>query len=138
MKPQIKYTKGYKYQLEEDYEIQLGLEYCGNEDLVLDYITLTKNGKLIIFEGYAWDGPSGPTKDTKNAMRGSLIHDALYQLMRSGKLPHHYYMSADRIFFNCLKEDGMGAIRRGYWKLLKWTKGEAAKTKHKRKVYTAP
>jgi hypothetical protein len=37
-------------------------------------------------KGYAWNGPSGPTLDTRNFMRGSLVHDALYQLMREGRM----------------------------------------------------
>ena len=50
---------------------------------------LNTKGHLIIKRSYAWDGPSGPTIDTKNFMRGSLVHDALYQLMR------HEHLSSD-------------------------------------------
>ena len=53
----------------------------------LGLLEITSEGELIIRNGYSWDGPSGPTIDTKNFMQGSLIHDALCQLMREIILP---------------------------------------------------
>ena len=49
-----------------------------------DYARLFTNGYLVIFEGYQWDGPSGPAIDTDTFMRGSLVHDLLYELLRDG------------------------------------------------------
>ena len=65
--------------------------------------------------GYAWDGPSGPTIDTKNFMRGSLVHDGLYQLMREGLLAHEEYRkSADDLLRDICVEDGMSKFRAWY------------------------
>ena len=72
----ISYKSGYKYQLYEDYAVMIGM--IPPDDVVTDYIELNSDGLLTIRKGYAWDGPSGPTIDTLNFMRGSLVHDALY------------------------------------------------------------
>ena len=109
----IQYRSGYKYQIVEDYVVQLpelvNVPYCRSE-----YITLL-NGELRIREGYAWDGPSGPTIDTRNFMRGSLVHDALYQLMRENHLDHDKYRdTCDRILQRICIEDGMWQIR-AWW-----------------------
>jgi hypothetical protein len=79
MTDKIKYSRGYKYQLEETFVINIPIKPekpCQNK-----WASLNSEGRLVIEEGYAWDGPSGPTFDTKNFMRGSLVHDILYQFM---------------------------------------------------------
>ena len=82
----IKYKAGYKYQLKSNYAVTISIKPPA--DITTPYITLNAQGMLTLKDGYAWDGPSGPTIDTLTFMRGSLIHDALYQLMREGKLDH--------------------------------------------------
>jgi hypothetical protein len=63
----------------------------------------------------AWDGPSGPTIDTKGFMRGSLVHDGLYQLMRDGLLDHEEYRKdADLLLKAICLEDGMSRFRAWY------------------------
>ncbi len=85
---------GYKYQLMERYSFDVAIkEY----EIDTPYLSLGNDGILIIKKGYAWDGPSGPTIDTLNFMRGSLVHDALYQLMRMGKILYSYKDHADRL-----------------------------------------
>lgn len=71
------------------------------------FIGLSASGLLTIHPFYCWDGPSGPTFDTKTFMRGSLIHDALYQLMRQGYLSTSFKAEADRELFRACIEDGM-------------------------------
>lgn len=106
----IAYNGGYKYQLKESYF--LAIEIKPATPINTDYINLDTVGNLTILEGYAWDGPSGPTIDTLTFMRGSLVHDALYQLMREGHLDHNIYRdTADRILQKMCKEDGMWALR---------------------------
>jgi len=84
-------------------------------DIKTDYIDLTSTGKITIKKGYAWDGPSGPTVDTLNFMRGSLVHDALYQLMREEELDKVIYREpADRLLQSMCKEDGMSSVR-AWW-----------------------
>ena len=82
--------------------------------MVQDYIILDTDGTLAIAAGYAWDGPSGPTFDTKNFMRGSLVHDALYQLMGNGLLPLTEREPADATLRRLCLEDGMSSIR-AWW-----------------------
>jgi Protein of unknown function (DUF1353) len=106
----ISYKKGYKYQLVEEYSTDIPIK--PDENIISDYINLSSDGKLVIKKGYAWDGPSGPTWDTLNFMRGSLVHDALYQLMRAEKLDKDKYREpADRLLQKMCKEDGMSSIR---------------------------
>ena len=127
----------YKYQLLEDYQTTLSLK----KDAAIDYVILNKNGKILIKENYAWDGPSGPTIDTKNFMRGSLVHDALYQLIREGKLnDKEDRKTADRILRDLCKEDGMSAVRAGIvYKAVRWFGKSAAKYDNTEdKVYYAP
>ncbi len=63
----------------------------------------------------AWDGPSGPTVDTENSMRASLVHDVLYQAMREGGLPQEARAWADREFRRILKADSMWWPRQWCW-----------------------
>lgn len=108
--PCIAYNGGYKYQLKADYSQQIDIK--PNHLVTLDFITLTIIGFLTVKKGYAWDGPSGPTIDTPNFMRGSLVHDALYQLMREGELDENQHRDeADRLLQKICIEDGMSEIR---------------------------
>lgn len=76
----IAYNDAYNYQLKETYVLAIEIK----PSLAIDheYIKFDVNGNLTINKGYAWDGPSGPTFDALTFMPGSLMHDALYQLMR--------------------------------------------------------
>lgn len=106
----ITYKLGYKYQLKEDYTIQLDIKPWNQIDT--EFIKLSKTGSLTIKSGYAWDGPSGSTINTLNIMRGSLIHDALYQLMREKRLDKkRFRRKVDRLLRKICRKDGMTAIR---------------------------
>jgi hypothetical protein len=106
----IKYRSGYKYQLAEDYLVKVSVVPL--QDIDTDYVGLTTQGMLLIKKGYAWDGPSGPTIDTKDFMRGSLVHDALYQLMRNRHLSKtRWREEADNELKRMCLEDGMWSIR---------------------------
>lgn len=74
------------------------------------YIRLDRR-VLSLKMGYAWDGPSGPAMDTRNIMRASLIHDALYQLMRESLLDFEYRGIVDDIFRTHCLEDGVSRLR---------------------------
>ena len=108
----IRYMKGYKYQTVCDYTVATGLTLP--KSFVTRWVILSENGILTIRSGYAWDGPSGPTFDTLTFMRGSLIHDALYQLMRMGRLSQEYRGAVDRLLQRICIEDGMCQIR-AWW-----------------------
>jgi hypothetical protein len=111
----IKYREGYKYQLAEDYFIEtrlLGIQ----ETYATPFAKLEPKGKLTLKQGYAWDGPSGPTIDTDNTLEASLVHDALYQFMAEGFLDEDYYrLPADKLLEDLLKEKGMRWWRRMLW-----------------------
>jgi hypothetical protein len=108
----IQYAEGYKYQLRRTYVDTIGIKPA--HDIRTAYIDLTVDGVLTIRGGYAWDGPSGPTIDTDTFMRGSLVHDALYQLMREGHLDMDQRQPADQILRDICQADGMWMPRR-WW-----------------------
>lgn len=81
----IIYSEGYKYQLQRDHT---ELTPVTGVSIVDDYFVLTQNGLLTVRKGYAWDGASGPTFDTLNSMRPSLVHDVFCQVLRDGRLDY--------------------------------------------------
>ncbi|MBS3964078.1 MAG: hypothetical protein KGZ80_06210 [Methylomonas sp.] len=110
----IAYRGGYKYQLKQHYSLPQSA-ILPDRPVDTAFIALDASGVLLIRAGYAWDGPSGPTIDTKNFMRGSLVHDALYQLMREGHLDLVAHRDpADRLLQTLCIEDGMSRIR-AWW-----------------------
>ena len=112
-KHQISYKSGYKYQLVEEYQVEISV--TPEKNIQTSYIDLTTEGLLTIKNGYAWDGPSGPTIDTPNFMRGSLVHDALYQLMRNKLIDKEKWRKkADGDLKRMCVEDGMSRIR-AWW-----------------------
>lgn len=108
----IAYREGYKYQLVVSYDGNIPL--YPPRDIRTEYIDLNKRGEILIRRGYAWDGPSGPAVDTSNFMRGSLIHDALYQLIRRGHLDRSMRGESDEILRKTCVEDGMSKAR-AWW-----------------------
>ena len=77
------------------------------------YFKLFKNGELIIFAGYAWDGASGAV-NTNDFVLASLVHDVLYQSMRLKLLPHPIRPYADKLLLDIARANGMGWIRAHY------------------------
>ncbi len=105
--------RNYKYQLVNDYTLAIDLR--PEADIRSPFVELTTTGQLTIQERYAWDGPSGPTVDTRTFMRGSLVHDALYQLMRLGLLDYKKHREyADDLLKKICLEDGMWSFRAWY------------------------
>lgn len=108
----IKYRKGYKYQLAETYEHQIPiLKY----DIQTEFIDLSITGLLRIKRGYAWDGCSGPTIDRPSNMRGGLVHDAGYQLLRLGLLPEEMKDVFDKLLHDICVKDGMWRFSAWYY-----------------------
>lgn len=107
----MKYKGGFKYQLVGDEYYETGIK-----GYIIDtrWLSLSLDGTLLVKDGYAWDGPSGPTIDTPSFMRGSLIHDALYELIRKGFIPQEYKIEADLILKEICLEDDMWEIR-AWW-----------------------
>jgi len=136
----IHYRGGYKYQLVSDYSVIISIKHETDIYSPDGFIKLSKDGILDIKRGYAWDGPSGPAIDTKTFMRGSLVHDALYQLMREDLIDKNIYRKeADKILFKICREDGMILIRAS-WVYTAVALGAkcAADPCSKRSIITAP
>ena len=133
----IKYSKGFKYQLKQDHRCFVDIR--PEEDIFTEFIELYKSGLLVIKNGYAWDGPSGPTIDTLTFMHGSLIHDSLYQIIRMQKLPRSFRKQADLELVKICKEDGMWAFRRWwvYWGVRLFAKS-AIHPNNRKRVIIAP
>lgn len=133
----IRYKSGFKYQLHETYTITLPW-LAGYPDYSADFLGV-HGDVLTIEKGYAWDGASGPTWDSKSSMRASLVHDALYQLMRVGVLPESARPAADDELYNIGLEDGMFRARIWAWrKGVRWAAGGAAKKGTERAIQEAP
>jgi hypothetical protein len=101
--------KFWKYENIEDVIISTGLktEQYYNSPFLL----MSCNGILTIRPGYRWDGASSVAIDTKNIMLPSLVHDALYQLIREGVLQPDDRKRCDEIMYELNIERGMAKIR---------------------------
>lgn len=129
----------WKYRLAEDEFFDVskwGLPAaCGAGGL----IEIRDDGHMVIRANYAWDGPSGPTIDTKTFMRGSLIHDALYQLIREGQLKDYHRLEADQILRAICREDGMNWVRAAWvFHSLRLAGGLAARARRPALILTSP
>ena len=134
----IRYRSDYKYQLAEGYEVKTLIR--PKADIETDFIDLDVAGNLLVKNAYAWDGPSGPIKDTPENMRASLVHDALYQLMRIGELnARTHRKTADIQFLEICKEDGVSSRTANLWyRGLRRFGKPAASPENKKKVRRAP
>ena len=134
----IRYRSEYKYQLASEYRIKIPI--LPAEDIGTEFIELDTGGELTVKNAYAWDGPSGPVIDTPENMRASLVHDALYQLMRNKKLnARTHRKAADRLFRDICKDDGVSSLRANvYYKALRKFGKPAASPENKKKIYRAP
>lgn len=117
LEEKLPYRSGYKYQLASDvhFSVPCLAKYAGFSNR---YLAILEDGVVRIKEGYAWDGASGPTIDTKNTFRGSALHDALYWFMRNGVIPMSFRAVADRILKELCIHDGMWE-----WRAEKWEAG---------------
>jgi hypothetical protein len=72
-------------------------------------------------------------------MRGSLFHDALYQLLRLELISHKERVKADRLLSDICKEDGMWKWRADGWEKAVHEFGIfAADPEHEKPVIVAP
>ena len=134
----IRYRSEYKYQLAEAYAIETPIK--PKKNIETDFIHLNTEGNLVIKNGYAWDGPSGPVIDTDENMRASVVHDAFYQLMRNKQLSSRTHRkAADQLFKNICKDDGVSNFTASvYYKGLRKFGKPAASPKNKKVVRRAP
>lgn len=112
MAERILFSRGYKYQLRQTYKTQV--EIFPEQDISHPFFSLTHEGTLTVQFGYSWDGASGPAIDSKDFMRGSLVHDVLYQAMGMGVLESDWRDRADQELRRICREDGMPRWR-AWW-----------------------
>lgn len=93
----------YKYETTEHYYIKTDIH--PDSFIETPYLSLGRGGVLQIRTGYRWDGASGPTIDTRNTMRASCVHDAIYQLIRCSVLSLVHKIGADRLLGLIMEED---------------------------------
>jgi hypothetical protein len=114
----------YKYRLTEDYQFELPGDYPKPKYPLFadDWVRISVHGHILFYdEGYAWDGSSGPTIDSKKCQLAGLIHDGGYQMLREGVYGSYTDKEEAREYFDNLYRDmcmagGMG--RRRAW--LRW------------------
>lgn len=137
MSSKIKYLKDMKYCLSGDFEIYTPITHNTIYDT---WFYLYPDGMLKIKAGFCWDGPSGPTFDTKDSLKASLVHDVFCICMRDGRLNYKVYQNEINSFFKrmCI-DDGMPEWRAHLW-YLGVEFGDAGNPKQgpDRKVHIAP
>lgn len=99
----MRYRKlyNYKYQLRETFTGITRIPGLA----VTEYIVL-ENNILTLKNGYAWNGVSY-MPDTKPLIIASLIHDAIYQLIRLKMVSYDYRKVADKHFRETAIASGM-------------------------------
>ena len=133
----IKAVKGYKWKLWEDVSVYLpsSSNVCPQEWGESKHgLVRVKHLTLYIKAGYAWNG-ANVVWDTKTIVRGSLVHDALYQLIRENSLDESYRNLADKIFREICLEDRMIRMR-AWWIFKAVRKYGIHAVKGKPKIYT--
>lgn len=125
----MNYTKihkgKYKYLLNEEMKIASNISVYSYQN---EYLEIDPIGYLTIKKGYAWDGASGVAIDTETFMRASLVHDALYQLLREGAIPKEWRKEADKMMRKIAINEGMWRIRAWYaWAAVRVFGGRYAK-----------
>jgi len=106
----VHYRAGYRFQLAEPFQCATPItEACAGSK----FVGLAADGTLTIAAGYAWDGASGPIAQGPEIVRGSLVHDALYQLMRECGLSTTWREAADDLLRVMFVEDGMHPLMAG-------------------------
>ena len=133
----ITYKSGYKYILKEDYKVKTNI--FPGDIINTEFLQLDTSSILTLKKNYAWNGATGALFQTKTFMRGSLVHDALYQLIREGHLKRGVRYMADQLFYKILKEDKMFVLRRsGAYLAVRMFGGYLLERKYIKKLKVAP
>jgi hypothetical protein len=107
-----KKRRTYKYFLASSYRFATGWQLPTT--INGPFLQLDADGTLHIAAKYAWDGASGPMPEMRSILRASLVHDALYQLMREDYLDQSHRAAADEILYQLCRSDGMNILL-AYW-----------------------
>jgi len=132
----IKYIEGVKYWLQEDYHFKTKIV---GHTINTDFSSLDPEGNAVLKKGFACDGPSGPTVDTPDFMRGAFEHDIKYEWMRQGLIPQDWRYTADFELRETCLEDGMPKARADIvFRAVDAFAGFAADPKNIREILVAP
>ena len=143
---QIEYKSGFKHVQNKDYRLRTKII---GYDIDTEFIKLAPDGVLTVKRTYAWDGPSGPVRDTSWTMLPSLPHDALYQLFREELIPVLWREYADKIYRELLIISAKNhKWRKRFFPFYRWRAqvqydglrllgGPAADPSHKKEIHTA-
>ena len=74
------------------------------------------DSQITFYEGYSWDGASGPVLDTKSVHLASLVHDGLYQAIRLRKLNEDQKGKADKEYLSIYRK------QISWWQFWKWAR----------------
>jgi hypothetical protein len=134
--PVVRYRNGLRFQLAEPFQCATPItEACAGNH----WVGLAADGTLTIAAGYAWDGASGPIAQGPEVIRASLVHDALYQLMRECGLAATWRQPADALLRQMLVEDGLHAAMAALvYQAVRTFGAQFADPKSQRPVLTAP
>jgi hypothetical protein len=100
----MKYSKGYKYQLKGNVVIQTRLR-PEKPAIIQGFIFLGTDGKLFIYNSYAWNGATC-APDLKSNMLAVLVHDALFQLIQEGLLPDYHFKECNEELHDIMISEG--------------------------------
>ena len=132
----IFYRAGYKYQLAREYRCLTGI--LPERAIRTQFLTLDLVGELTIRRGYAWNG-ADVIPDDKEVMRASLVHDALYQLLRDGHLEQKWRLDADQILMAiCIEDDLSPTYAQAIFAAVRMGGGPAADPANAHPVLQAP
>lgn len=116
---ELKYSSGYKFQLNSDVVVQTTLRPAV-PCVIQGYIFLDTDGMLYIYRGYAWNGCTNAPDTYSNFLAG-LVHDALYQLMQEGILDQSFKPRADLMLRDIMIEYGSSfIIAELFYQAVKW------------------
>jgi hypothetical protein len=99
----IHYLAGLKYRLDEPYRLKVQLD---SPNMVCRHVSYT-DGELLIDREFVWDGMTGMVYNEDAVIRGSLVHDAIYHLMRECNMKASNEKIADELLYKIVVEDGV-------------------------------
>lgn len=101
------------------YVLKVPLHFCTGikgYEVSLPYVRLHKNGGLVLDPDFKWDGATcAPDLDV--VIIPAAPHDALYRLIRAGKIPRSMKGKADKVLGDEIKAQNCVSKPRGLGKL---------------------
>jgi hypothetical protein len=113
LQDKIAYTHADKFVLGKDAIFKLS--FAPQYTVDTSYARFTPDGVLIVKRGFLWSA-NFPAMNTENTRPASLVHDALYELIKDGHLPRKPFKNlADMVMRDVLLECGILDARAWAW-----------------------